>query len=113
MELKERQARIEAEFMEARDSRAKGNEGRARVCARRAAGIAIGIYFERNTGESPPRSAYELLQWYSRREEIPDNLRESAERLTVRVTPEYKLPHIQDPLEDARFIVAAILDGSI
>jgi len=111
MELKERKNRIEAEFKKAEESRARGNEGRARVCARRAAGIAIGIYYEQNTGESPPQSAYALLRWYSSQQKVPAILRESAERLMVRVTPKFSLPHVEDPLEDARIIVKAILGG--
>jgi len=102
---------IEAEFSDAQASRLKGNEGRARVCARRAAGLAVSIYFEKQTTEQPPQSAYWLLQWFSLREEIPEDLRQSAKRLTVRVTPAYELPHKEDPIEDACRIVSAILNG--
>jgi hypothetical protein len=104
---------IEAELLGARVSRAEGNEGRARVCARRAAGLAIGTYFERNTGENPPQSAYRLLQWFSQRDEIPEDLLRSAQRLSVRVTPDFELPHQEDPIEDALLIITAIMDGFV
>ena len=38
------QLNIEAEFEKAEQARRRGNEGQARVCARRAAGIAIREY---------------------------------------------------------------------
>ena len=104
---------IEAELLDARVSRSQGNEGRARVCARRAAGLAIGTYFEGNIGENPPQSAYRLLQWFSHRDEIPEDLQRSARRLSVRVTPDFELPHQEDPIEDALLIITAILDGFV
>lgn len=104
---------IEAELSDARESRAQGKEGRARVCARRAAGLALGHYYERCLGKPAPASAYQLLQWFSQRKETPEELRETARRLIVRVTPEYKLPHSEDPLEDAQSLIMAILDGTI
>jgi hypothetical protein len=113
MENHELRTSIEAEFSDAHSSRADGNEGRARVCARRAAGLAIGQYYEHCLEKPSPTSAYVLLQWFSERAEIPQDLRDAASRLIVRVTPEYKLPHFEDPLEDARFLVKAILEGDV
>jgi hypothetical protein len=113
MDIMQTRSAIEAELSDALVSRENANEGRARVCARRAAGMAIGIYFERNVGERPPQSAYKLLQWFSQREEIPEDLQQSAERLLVRVTPDFELPHQEDPIEDARQIITAILDGFV
>jgi hypothetical protein len=100
---------VEAEIADAQMSRSGGNEGRARVCARRAAGLAISTYYEKCLDQSPPASAYVLLQWYSEQEEISKDLREAARRLTVRVTPEYELPHDEDPIEDAKSLVQHIL----
>ena len=110
MENYELEKMIQAELADARNSRAAGNEGRARVCARRAAGLAIGRYFERWMDQPLPASAYVLLQWLSEREEIQDDLRAAARRLTVRVTPEYKLPHIEDPIDDAQMLVQGFLE---
>ena len=113
MDISEVRKSIEMELTDGRDSREKENEGRARVCARRAAGLALGVYYERSMGKNPPTSAYKLLQWFSERKEISQDLRDSANRLTVRVTPAFKLPHDEDPLEDAQTIIDAILDGSV
>jgi hypothetical protein len=113
MDIRRIRTSIEAELSNAQASRMKANEGRARVCARRAAGLAVSIYFEQETTEQPPQSAYRLLQWFSLREEVPEDLRLAAKRLTVRVTPAYELPHKEDPIDDARKIISAILNGVI
>jgi hypothetical protein len=98
---------------DARSSRARGNEGRARVCARRAAGLAIGSYLEAQSIRVGHRNAYLLLQAFSELKQVPDRLREAAARLTVQVKEDHNLPHEQDPLEDAQLIIAAILEGEI
>jgi hypothetical protein len=113
MDISEIQKSIEAEFADARESRAMGREGRARVCARRAAGLALGIYYEKSVGRSPPQSAYELLQWFALREEIPLDLRDAAKRLTVRVTTTFDLPHAEDPIRDAWNLIDAVLGGDV
>ena len=55
------QTQIEAEFERAEQARARGNEGQARVCARRAAGIAVREYLTRSGIRPPSTSAYDLL----------------------------------------------------
>ena len=105
MRLEELKLNIDQEIQMAEESRQKGNEGRARVCARRAAGIAIGIYFEVMTKASAPKSAYSLLQWLSEQGQKDLEIRRAAQRLTVRVSPDHTLPHPEDPIADARLII--------
>jgi hypothetical protein len=93
--------RIEAEMLAARQARAAGNEGRARVCARRAAGWAIRGYRAAIGVKSADPSAYRLLQWTAKLPDVNQELRACAERLATRVTPDHTLPHPQDPLADA------------
>ena len=113
MENHEIRKSIEAELLDSASSRSEGNEGRARVCAMRAAGLAIGQYYQQCLGETPPASAYVLLQWFSERQELPEDLRDAARRLTVRVTHDYELPHSEDPIEDAQYLVESVLDGDL
>ena len=54
--------KLETEFERAEAARANGNEGQARVCARRAAGIAIREYYARRGQSVHTPSAYDLLQ---------------------------------------------------
>ncbi len=97
--------RIEAEFGRAERARAEGNEGMARVCARRAAGLALaGDEHGRPSGRPGP-SAVDRLQALAADDSAPAEVREAAARLTGRITLEHNLPFEQDPLDDARLIV--------
>jgi HEPN domain-containing protein len=100
---------INAELQRAYAWRQDGNEGRARVCARRAAGIAIGSYYRAQTGEPPSSSAYNLLRWLAKHTRISLQIRQAARRLTARVTADHNLPHPEDPLVDAGLIIEKIL----
>jgi hypothetical protein len=97
--------KLEAELRAAESARGEGEEGKARVHARRAAGWAAADYFHRVVGPSQPNGATECLRWFANRSELPAELREAARRLTVHVTVDHVLPHSEDPLADARMIV--------
>ncbi len=101
--------KIEAEMLAARQARTSGNEGRARVCARRAAGHAIRGYREAIGLTNRDHSAYFLLHWIASLADVDHALRASAERLAARVTPEHELPHPQDPLADADLLTEGLL----
>jgi hypothetical protein len=96
------------ELQAAHRARQEGNEGKARVCARRAAGWAIAYHFG-ETAASLPVSAYRLLQWFQVQGAAPEPLRRAAARLTTRINEDHDLPHRQDPLADARALVEAML----
>jgi len=100
-------AKIDGELRRAERARADGREGLARVCARRAAGWALRTYYIDRTGLVAPANALDLLRWFRSDPAAPKELRSAAERLTVRVTEEFRLPHSEDPLSDARRIVSA------
>lgn len=101
--------KIHAEMDRAREARADGNEGKTRVCARRAAGWAVGVYGQEQLGEDSRWHAYYNLIWLQSQEKISADVREAAIRLTTRVDVDHTLPHVEDPLEDARMIIAALL----
>jgi hypothetical protein len=85
-------------------SRAAGNEGRARVCARRAAGLGLSMA----RGGSGRPNAYDLLRHAAVDQTLPESVRLAAVRLSVRVTQAHRLPHGEDPLADARLILEAL-----
>lgn len=97
----------------ARLARAQGNEGRARVCARRAAGHAIRAYRETIVGKDVTYSAYGLLRWIASVPDLEEPLRACAERLAARVTPEHALPHPQDPLKDAARLIEGLIERTL
>ncbi len=102
---------ILSELNAARQARSAGNEGMARVCARRAAGWAIGVRFHDQISPAATANAYLLLAWLKEQEAVDESLRAAADRLTTRITEDHELPHPEDPLEDAAHIVRAMLDG--
>jgi hypothetical protein len=104
-------SQIDHELQEAARFRAEGRAGRARVCARRAAGWAIGPTYRRSTGGEPPTNAMTLLRWYRDLTAAPERLRRAADRLTTRVTRDHDLPHPEDPVEDARMLIDALREG--
>jgi hypothetical protein len=96
-------ANIQVEFERAEKARAQGNEGQARVCARRAAGIAIREYFARNgTQVRSATSAYDLLNILRDDPRLPSGLKQTVDHLTVRVTEEFKLPVHADLIAEAQ-----------
>lgn len=96
---------IQAELENAHRARAAGNEGRARVCARRAAGLAIRAYYQRLDGPQWTGDAMKQLTRLQNDPVLPDALRAMAARLTTVVDHDHKLPFAEDPLEDARQII--------
>lgn len=100
---------LEKEFELAVQARAKGNEGQARVCARRAAGIAAREYLTRK-GTSPGNaSAYDLLNLLKNDPLLPPDLRLIADHLTLRVTEEFKLPVDADLIAEAQKLCDELL----
>lgn len=93
---------IEIEIRQAQLARSNGNEGQARVCARRAAGIAIKKYFLKKNLPIDNKSAYELLLAYKNKPDIPANTRQNAINLTMRVSETFQLPVNVDLIDEAR-----------
>ena len=108
------QERILGKLRSARQERQDGNEGRARVCARIAAGWAAGqLYRRRAPAEKVPSTAMALPLWFRGLEIVPPELREATNRLTRHVRSDHTLPYAEDPLEDAERIARAVLGGEI
>jgi HEPN domain-containing protein len=93
---------LELEFERAKTARARGNEGQARVCARRAAGIAIREYYARRGQSVRTPSAYDLLNLLIEEPHLSPDIKQAAAYLTLRVTEEFKLPVDVDLLDEAR-----------
>jgi len=103
------QTQIDSEFEKAEQARARGNEGQARVCARRAAGIAIREYLTRQGIRPPSVSAYDLLNLLKADPDLSADLKLIADHLTLRVTEEFKLPVDADLIAEARKFCEALL----
>jgi hypothetical protein len=101
----ELRARIEAELALGHSAAAAGNAGRARVCARRAAGWAIQARYQQTEGAGWSGDAMKQLNRLRTDPAAPPAPREGAERLSTRVDQDHRLPFEADPLEDASIII--------
>ncbi len=100
----------QAELEHAESARAAGNEGMARVCARRAAGWVVGEYFIRRGMAVNNPSAYERMRMLVDLPDTPPEVQEVAEHFRVRITMEYELPVEADLITEARWLKAALLE---
>ena len=82
------------------------NPGRARVCARRAAGWAIRACYQAREGPGWTGDALKQLNRLRADPAVPEAPRAAAERLCTRVDHDHRLPFENDPLEDAGLIIA-------
>lgn len=90
-------------------ARQRRNEGQARVCARRAAGVAIREYYRRRGQSISTPSAYDLLKMLMGDMSQPEAVRQSAAYLTLRVNEEFKLPVDLDLVKEAESIAQTLL----
>jgi HEPN domain-containing protein len=100
---------LASEFENAERARADENEGRARVCARRAAGIAIREYYARQGIPVSGTSAYDLLGRLIESPEIRPDLKENCIHLTLKVSEDFRLPVNVDLIEESRKLCSALL----
>ncbi len=105
----EQKSEINAELEHAEQARARGQEGQARVCARRAAGIAARLYFGRRGRIIRSPSAYDVLKLLMKEPSLAPELRQAAEHLTLRVDEDFKLPVEVDLISEARRLCTALL----
>ena len=103
------QEKIQKEFELAEQARARKNEGQARVCARRAAGIAIREHLTRRGIRPPSTSSYDLLNLLKDDPLLSSDLKLIADHLTLRVTEEFKLPVDADLVAEARTLCNELL----
>jgi hypothetical protein len=93
--------KIAGELARGDAARRAGFEGRARVCARRAAGEAIREYLALRGLEPPGRSAYDLLALLQDLSDAPPAARQAAGALLARVDENFSLPVDTDLLAEA------------
>ena len=96
---------VARELNEGLASRKRGQEGRARVCFRRAAGWAIATLRPGYDQAASLGNVLEVLIWFKGETEFEQALKESASRLTTRITSDHTLPFEQDPYTDAERLI--------
>jgi mycoredoxin len=96
---------IAVELEKAELARQTGNEGRARVCARRAAGIAARDFLTR---QGFRLSAYKALQVLAEFPGLSPDLQIIVSHLTTHVTETFTLPMDADLIADARKLIGGL-----
>ncbi len=90
------------ELRNAELARARGNEGQARVCARRAAGIAAAEYHARRGLHASTGSALDLLRDLLTDDSVPAAALPAVESLVMQVNSDFQLPPGVDLIAEAR-----------
>ena len=106
--MQETQAFTELE--KARSARSNGNEGMARVLARRAAGLSIRAYLQERNEALSDLSLNKLIKEESVRNLLPPIIHEELDRLCMRVDVNYQLPGNIDLINDAQTIMNILND---
>lgn len=102
-------ARFELELANAGRARARGNEGQARVCARRAAGVAAAEYYSRRGLAPKSASALDELQQLLNDPDVPAGALPAIKNLLLKVDEAFQLPDGVDLIHDARLLLAQLL----
>jgi len=100
---------IREELADGAAARRSGNEGKTRVCARRAAGTALKWWHAEKGGDVRGADVMHHLRKLSHDRTVPPQIRDAAERLTAKVSPDFSAPG--DPLADSRSIITYLLDS--
>lgn len=103
---------IELELAKAYQARAQGLEGKARVCARRAAGWAAQVYLARSTAIFPT-TAFAALQALSTSLSDNSDFHLLLDHLTMRVDESYHLPPGIDLLAEAALLIQSLQERII
>ncbi len=96
---------IEQELVKAAAGLQEGNDGLARVCARRAVALGVQNWVQRSGAKTWPADAMNQLREIQADEMFPVDVREAAQRLLTKVTQREQVPASTDPLADARLIL--------
>lgn len=90
-------------------ARSDGNEGMARVCARRAAGIIIGEYLKRLGYYGLSNSAYDRLSLFINDPNVKQKYKDIANHFLMKVNPNRNLPMNADLINEAIWLENTLL----
>lgn len=99
-------SRIARELSAAKQARDDGNEGKARVCARRAVAAAVESWTARRGEPAGQANAMASLRRIQQEGTFPLPVRQAAERLTTAVSQRHEAPFTTDPITDASLIIS-------
>jgi hypothetical protein len=94
-------------------SREAGNEGKARVCARRAAGLIAEEFFNRHGIRIETSSSIVRLHRLKELPQIPAETKQVIEHFLLRTTPDHNLPIDVDLIAEARWLSFQLLGETL
>jgi hypothetical protein len=92
------------ELQRAIQVRAMGNEGMARVCCRRAAGIVLGEYLRRRGLMLTTTSVYDRLAIVDNLPDVDERVKRINRHFTIRVNHAHELPPEVDLIQDVAWL---------
>ena len=92
-------------------ARQADNEGRARVCARRAAGIVADVYLQMHGNPAPTHSVYDRLRQLHLMDELSPKTKEMVSHFLERVNEDHRLPIEADLIQEAVWLKEHLLSG--
>ncbi len=98
-------ALIEQELTAAEAAQHNGNDGKARVCVRRAVARATEAWIARLSFPRWHGDAMAHLRHIQQNASFPLPIRQAAERLSTSVTRQHATPFTTDPVADAKLII--------
>jgi len=101
------------ELNQAANALNNGNEGMARVCARRACGTLIGEYLRQQKIAFQSPSAYQRIKYLADLPNVSEQVREIANHFLVHVLPDHKLPLNVDLLTEVRTLENLLLPDEV
>lgn len=101
---------VQEELLLAKQSRLEGNEGRARVCARRAAGAAVQVYLDKEELSAHGENAIESLLTLKELVLLPDRIQQAVKSLVQRVNLDHNLPSDVDLIHEASIVIQYLED---
>lgn len=103
------QNEIRLEMERARQARQAGFEGKARVCARRAAGRAAQVFLRHSMPPGEIPSPLQSLSILAKQDQANPQVRLWIDHLTMRVDEAYNLPPEIDLLDDANQLIRELI----
>lgn len=105
------QAQLELKMAES--ARHAGNEGKARVCARRAAGYIAGEYLLRHGSALKSASVHVRLQHLEKMPDLEPRVHDVVRSFLIHVNQDHKLPPEIDLLAEVRWLAQLLLQEDI
>jgi hypothetical protein len=102
---------IERELRHAHTASLEGNPGLSRVCARRAAGLAVRDYLVRYGYPEQTANNFELMKYPAHRKYLPASIHIALDHLTMTVNMDHQLPEGINLINDAKYVIETLIPG--